>query len=193
MTNPPICIRGADSGGSDFPYLCDVYLKNLRLCDGYSSLRTDVFYDSYRAVAERAYVNSEKRIACLKEDPSYIIGIIMFIPDVVEETGAITFGYVRDIYRGCGVFSSLLDDSGILNSPYVLLSFASNKKTDRFEYNCRNAIRVPEFLFYKPIQKKDGVEDGSRRRSWHPDIERVIRSAQRSIDRKKGGSVRVGG
>lgn len=165
---------------TDFAYVCDSYIRALRRCDGYDSLPTDVFYDSFRKKAEESTQAFDCVVACLsgeecgEDSNDFIFGFMQYLP--IDESGNFVcgFAYVRDTYRHNGVFESMYDfaSEGRGNAKKVMISFGNNGITDSIIRRNWYVTRIPEFLFFDDSYTTE-------------EVDKVIASAAKTIDRRR--------
>lgn len=99
-----IAIRSAVIPDKNF--IISTILRGLYYGDTWFSLiPKDTFMKHYHSIAERIISNSNIKVACLKDEPTAIIGYSISTPEVIH------FVYVKKSWRGIGVAKSLLPDN----------------------------------------------------------------------------------
>lgn len=93
-----------DGNMEDKNFVLATFLRGLYYGDSwFSRIDKDIFMDNYKKIAEALFTRGMVKIACLKQDPSVILGYSLLSTDYQ----AIHFVYVKKSWRGVGIAKSL--------------------------------------------------------------------------------------
>lgn len=94
----------------DLNFILATFLRGLYYGDFWFNLiPKDIFMNNYKHIATNIVNNSVIKVACLKEDPSVILGYSLLSTD----QQSINWVYVKSAWRLKGIGRSLLPDSPI--------------------------------------------------------------------------------
>jgi len=91
------------SNPDDQPFIYSTFLRSLYYGNSWFTLiKKDSFMKNYHRVVEALLQNSQIDVACLKEDPSVILGY------VIHRANLLHFVFVKKVWRKIGIAKSLI-------------------------------------------------------------------------------------
>ena len=93
---------------SDLPYVFNSKLKAMRA--DFATMRTSIFFDTYRPKVQELVANSDILIACFKNDPDLIYGYVIYTK--LEDILIIHWINVKLPFRRMGLATKMLEQLG---------------------------------------------------------------------------------
>jgi hypothetical protein len=103
VEQPTVTLRGPLP--SDMPFILSSWLRSYRKA---SPVSGPVYYVGQEAVIRRLLVRSSIVLACNPEDPSTVLGYVVF--ERVPSGGLVHYVYVKELVRRCGLAARLLSE-----------------------------------------------------------------------------------
>jgi hypothetical protein len=96
----------------DTNFILSSWLRSYRLSSQFAHRITDaIFYHYHQLIVQRILTRSKILIACLPDDPSVIIGYLVY--EQYAEQPLIQYAYVKKPFRNEGVLTSLIEAAEI--------------------------------------------------------------------------------
>lgn len=112
-----------DDEDADERFIMDSWLTSLRKSPD-SNLPDKFFFPAYRAIAKFLLVNSQVRVLVPKEEPSLILGYIVYDPGMVH------WVYVKRNTRGNGLAKKMIELAG--SNPVLTMTTPLGRKRLRW-------------------------------------------------------------
>lgn len=107
-TDLPIKIRLATE--ADVPFIFNSWLRSFRqgaMCRGVDN---SIYYSEHHKLIEKILKTAEVKLAVEAADENNILGYICY--EKIENIFTLHYGYVKHTFRGLGLFSKLMSDTG---------------------------------------------------------------------------------
>lgn len=100
----PVVLRGPLP--SDFPFVLSSWLRSYRKARAVSQVSGLVYFQGQEERIRRIASRANVAVACNPEDPSTILGYVVFEP--APSGGVVHYVYVKELVRRCGLASRLM-------------------------------------------------------------------------------------